>query len=36
MSYVPHLAKVVHVLAIQQAKQGTKTTGFRIGFTLHS
>ena len=36
MSYVPRLAKVVNVLAIRQVKQGTETTGFRIGFTLHS
>ena len=28
--------KVVNVLAIRQVKQGTETTGFRIGFTLHS
>ena len=33
---VPRLAKVVNVLAIRQVKQGTETTGFRIGFTLHS
>ena len=33
---MPRLAKVVNVLAIQQVKQGTETTGFRIGFTLHS
>ena len=26
----------VNVLAIRQVKQGTETTGFRIGFTLHS
>ena len=36
VSYVPRLAKVVNVLAIRQVKQGTETTGFRIGFTLHS
>ena len=30
------LAKVVNVLAIRQVKQGTETTGFRIGFALHS
>ena len=36
MSYVPRLAKVVNVLAIRQVKQGPETTGFRIGFTLHS
>ena len=36
VSYVPRLAKVVNVLAIWQVKQGTETTGFRIGFTLHS
>ena len=34
--YVPRLPKVVNVLAIRQVKQGTETTGFRIGFTLHS
>ena len=34
MSYVPRLAKVVNVLSIRQVKQGTETTGFRIGFTL--
>ena len=33
---MPRLAKVVNVLAIRQVKQGTETTGFRIGFTLHS
>ena len=33
---MPRLAKVVNVLAIRQDKQGTETTGFRIGFTLHS
>ena len=33
---MPCLAKVVNVLAIQQVKQGTVTTGFCIGFTLHS
>ena len=27
---------VVNVLAIRQVKQGTETTRFRIGFTLHS
>ena len=36
VSYVPRLAKVVNVLAIRQVKQGTETTRFRIGFTLHS
>ena len=36
VSYVPRLAKVVNVLAIRQVNQGTETTGFRIGFTLHS
>ena len=30
---MPRLAKVVNVLAIWQVKQGTETTGFRIGFT---
>ena len=30
---MPRLAKVVNVLAIRQVKQGTETTGFRIGFT---
>ena len=34
--YVPRQAKVVNFLAIRQVKQGTETTGFRIGFTLHS
>ena len=34
---MPRLAKVVNVLAIiRQVKQGTETTGFRIGFTMHS
>ena len=33
---MPRLAKVVNVLAIRQVKQVTETTGFRIGFTLHS
>ena len=33
---VPRLAKVVNVFAIRQVKQGTGTTRFRIGFTLHS
>ena len=35
---MPRLAKVVNVLAIRQVKQGTETTstGFRIGFALHS
>ena len=33
---MPRLAKLVNVLAIRQVKQGTETTGFRIGFTLHS
>ena len=32
---MPRLAKVVNVLALQ-VEQGTETTGFRIGFTLHS
>ena len=36
VSYVPRLAKVVNVLAIRQVKEGTETTGFRIGLTLHS
>ena len=36
VSYVLRLAKVVNVLAIWQVKQGTETTRFRIGFTLHS
>ena len=35
VSYVPRLAKVVNVLAIRHVKQGTETTRFRIGFTLH-
>ena len=30
---MPRLAKVVNFLAIRQVKQGTETTGFRIGFT---
>ena len=30
------LAKVVNVLALRQVKQGNETTGFCIGFTLHS
>ena len=34
--YAPRMAKVVNVLAILQLKQGTETTGLRIGFTLHS
>ena len=29
---MPCLVKVVNVLAIRQVKQGTETTGFRIGF----
>ena len=29
---MPRLAKVVYVLAVRQVKQGTETTGFRIGF----
>ena len=33
---MPRPAKVVNILAIRQVKQGTKTTGFRIDFTLHS
>ena len=33
---MPRLAKVVNVLVIRLVKQGTETTGFRIGFTLHS
>ena len=33
---MPRLAGVVGVLAVRQVKQGTETTGFRIGFTLHS
>ena len=36
VSYVPRMAKVVNVLSIRLVKQGTETTGFRIGFTLHS
>ena len=31
---MPRLAKVVNVLAKRQVKQGTETTGLRIGFTL--
>ena len=31
---MPRLANVVNVLAIRQVKQGTETTGFRIGFTF--
>ena len=34
-SYVSRLAKVVNFLALRQVKQGTETTMFRIGFTLH-
>ena len=30
---MPRLAKVVNVLVIRQVKQGTETTGFRIGFS---
>ena len=33
---MPRQAKVLNVLAIRQVKQGTVTTGFRIGFTQHS
>ena len=33
MCIVPSLAKVVNVLAIRQVKQGTETTGFRIGLS---
>ena len=33
---MPLLDKVVNVFVIRQVKQGTETTGFRIGFTLHS
>ena len=33
---MPRLAKVVNVLALRQVKQGTETTGFPIGFTMHS
>ena len=33
---MPCLTKVVNVLTIRQVKQGTETTGFRIGLTLHS
>ena len=33
---MPRLDEVVNVLAIRQVKQGTETTRFRIGFTLHS
>ena len=36
VSYVPRLAKVVNVLAIRQVRQGTETTRFCNGFTLHS
>ena len=38
VSFVPRLANVVNVLAIRSVKlkQGTETTKFRIGFTLHS
>ena len=36
VSYMPRLAILVNVLAIRQVKQGTETTRFRIGFTLHS
>ena len=32
---MPRLAEVLNVLAIPQVKQGTETTGFLIGFTLH-
>ena len=35
MSYVPRRAKVAHVLAVRQVKQGTETTRFRTGSTLH-
>ena len=33
---MPRLAKVLNDLAIGQVKQGTETTGLRMGFTLHS
>ena len=33
--YVPRRAKVVNVLAVRQVKQGTETTRFRTGLTLH-
>ena len=33
---MPRLAKVVNVLAIRQVRQGTETTGFRVGFSLRS
>ena len=35
VSYVPRRAKVVDVLAVRQVKQGTETTRFRTGSTLH-
>ena len=34
--YIFSKCPLVNVLAIRQVKQGTETTGFRIGFTLHS
>ena len=36
MNYVPRRAKVVDVLAVRYVKQGTETTRFRTGSTLHS
>ena len=33
---MPRLAKVVNVLAVRRVKQGTETTGFRMGFALRS
>ena len=36
VNYVPRLVKVMNVLAKRQVKQGTETTWFRKGFTLHS
>ena len=36
MPRLVRLVRVVNVLAIRQVKQGTETTGFRIGFTLQS
>ena len=36
VSYVSRLAKFVNVPAIRQLIQGTETTWFRIGITLHS
>ena len=32
---MPRLANVVDVLAVRLVKQGTETTGFRTGSTLH-